>query len=242
MTKKQRVFAGLFSVALAAILAEPAFATVASFTGSYTLPGSDPGVSGVTGGDNAPTISLSGGLASPFAVNSGSNGLLFTVDPASCINSLCGRGTETATITVDFTFYNSGGMAVGTASDTATATFDYTGRNSGTDNLCWSNSGVAGSAVVMSGTALINGPCGLPGSGTPTAFEQIEVDLSGQYYDIDLHDWNDWNEAPQISFLSVAPPAKAPEPASLALLCGGLLGFGGLALVRRRRKAEAKAA
>jgi hypothetical protein len=237
MTKKQRIFAG-FSVVLAAIVAEPAFATVASFTGTYTLPGSNPGVSGVTAGDNAPTISLSGGLASPFAVNNSSNGLLFTVDPASCINSLCGHGTETATITVDFTFYNSGGTQIGTASDTATATFDYTGRNSGTDNLCWLNSGVGGSLVVASGTALI-GTCNAPGSNvTPTAYEQIEVDLSGQYYDIDLHDWNDWDEQPQISFLSVAPPAKAPEPTSLALLCGGLLGLSGLAVVRRRRKAK----
>lgn len=247
MTPGQSLLAGLFSVALAAVLAEPALATVSStVTGNYTLPGANPGVSGVTGGDNAPTISLSGALADPFTVNSSSNGLLFTVDPASCItgsiNCSSNSGTETATITVDFTFYNSGGTAIGTASDTAQATFNYYSNTSlDDDNLCWQNSSVGGNAIVLSGTELV-GTCNAAGSHiTPTGYEQIEVDLSGQYYDIDLHDWNDWDEQPQITFQSVSAPPKVPEPASLALLAGGLFGLGGLMVVRRRRKAVVKA-
>lgn len=252
MTRGQKVFAGLFSVALAAGLAQPASATVTTIDiyGSYT-----DGVSGVTLGDNAPTIvnnglvqgtpptlstyfnvdNLTQGGAAGDATTGG--GLLFSVSPASCINSGCGSGTETATITVDFTFYNAGGTAIGTASDTALATFDYTGGGNGTDNLCWSNSGVGGTEVV---SHQLVGTCGAPGTGLQTAYEQIGVDLSGSYYDVNLYDWNDWTEHPNITFQWLNTPSRVPEPASLALFGAGLLGFGGFLIIHRRRKLAAR--
>ena len=247
MTRGQKIFAGLFSMALTAALVDPAFATVATNTiyGSYT-----DGVTNHTSGDTPPMISLSGGLQSPFTVSglyaggpvenaSSGGGLLFTVVPAGCINSGCGGGTETATISVDFSFYTSGGTLLGTVSDTAQATFNY---SNDTDNLCWLNSGVSNTNNILVSSGLV-GTCYAPGSHTtPTAYEQIEVNLSGLYYDVNLYDWNDWNEMPKINFQQVNPPTRAPEPASLALLGAGLLGLGGLLGARRRRKAAAQIA
>jgi hypothetical protein len=246
LSNRVSVFAAaLVSAALTAVVAQPAAANVIIY-GSYT-----DSVSGVTQGDNAPTIDLSGGLRNTDYFNvdnlvkGGSagkattgGGLLFTVDPAACLNRCGASGTETATITVDFTFYNSAGKAWGTASDTATATFDYARGGGGTDNLCWSNSTVGGTAVVSS--ALV-GNCGAPGSGAAlTAYEQIEVDLGGQYYDVDLHDWNDWDETPQISFQWVNPPSKVPEPGTFAMIGAGLLCLG-FVMVRRRRNVATQA-
>ena len=253
VTRGKTVFAGLFSIALAAVLAKPASAIsnpVVDIYGSYT-----DGVSGVTAGDNAPTISLSGGLqntdyfnvdnltqgGSAEYANGDSNGLLFTVDPASCISgsrSGCqtNTGTEKADISVDFTFYNSKGVVIGTASDTAVATFNYfSNPNNDDDNLCWMNSSVGGTAVVSS---KLIGTCGAPGTGLQTAYEQIEVDLNGAYYDVNLYDWNDWDEQPTVTFQSIRPPTEAPEPASFALLAAGLLGLGLVAARQRRVKAE----
>src|ERR1039458_8539936 len=53
------IAAVLFSSALTALAAQPAYATTVDLYGSYT-----DGVSGVTSGDNAPTISTFGGLQS----------------------------------------------------------------------------------------------------------------------------------------------------------------------------------
>lgn len=243
MSNRIKVFAAaIISATLTVILEQPVSANVIIY-GSYT-----DSVSGVTPGDNAPTIDLAGGLKNTDYFNvdnlvkGGSagkattgGGLFFTVDPAPCLNRCGVSGKETATITVDFTFYNSAGKAWGTASDTATATFDYARGGGGTDNLCWSNSTVGGTVVVSS--ALV-GSCGAPGSEAAlTAYEQIEVDLGGQYYDVDLHDWNDWDETPQISFQWVNSPSRVPEPSSFAVLGAGLLGLGLVAFRRRRNVA-----
>ena len=227
-------------------LASPAFAvTTVDFQGTFTDT-----VTNVTSGDNAPTVILNGlkntayfqvdnlvqGGAAGDAVND-TNGLLFTVDPASCLRNGCPTGQETANINVTFTFYTSTGAMIGTASDTAVATFNYfSNSNLDDDNLCWQNSAVGGTAVVAGASKLV-GSCGAPGTGLQTAYEQIEVNLGGSYYDVNLYDWNDWNETPSITFQSVAPPARVPEPGSLAVLAAGLLGLG--FVVARRRRVEA---
>ena len=129
---------------------------------------------------------------------------------------------------------------IGTASDTAVATFNYfTNSSLDDDNICWQNSSVGGTAIV-SGASKLVGACGNPGSGLQTAYEQIEVNLGGSYYDVNLYDWNDWNETPSITFQSVAPPARVPEPASFALLAAGLLGLG--FVVARRRRVDTEVA
>jgi hypothetical protein len=118
--------------------------------------------------------------------------------------------------------------STGTVTATALATFYYTGLGSGTDNLWWS-SAVSGTNNIVVSSALINHDCGTPGSGTPSAYEQIEVDLSGQYCDIELHDWNDWNEAPLVIFSWVDPPSRVQEPQQsrwLVLACSAWVSSG----------------
>ena len=256
MMPRKRAEFGLLVVAVTAVMAVPAFAVVQPIVdiyGSYTY-----GLSGVTPGDNAPTIDLTGGLKNTkyfnvdnlveggnagYAVND-PNGLLFTVDPTRCITGSgtgCQykSGTENATISVDFTFYDSHGTEIGTAYDTALATFDYFSNPSrDDDNLCWNNGSVGGTAVV---SHKLVGTCGLPGTGLQTAYEQIEVDLNGADYDVNLYDWNDWNEQPKISFQSIKPPVETPEPSSLTLVVGGLFAVAGFAAVRRKRLAAAVA-
>jgi len=240
-------------------LTSPAFAiTTIDMYGAFTDT-----VTGVTSGDNAPTVVLNGlqntayfnvdnlvqGGAAGYAVgdteiqhggnlsNSLPDGLLFSVDPASCLKSGCPAGQETANINVSFSFYTSTGTLIGTASDTAIATFNYfTNSSLDDDNLCWQNGSVGGTAIV-SGASKLVGTCGTPGTGLQTAYEQIEVNLGGSYYDVNLYDWNDWNEMPSITFQSVSAPARVPEPGSLAVLAAGLLGLG--FVVARRRRVEA---
>jgi hypothetical protein len=136
---------------------------------------------------------------------------------------------ETDNITVTFTFWNSTyTQKIGTVSDTALATFNYA---NGTDNLCWSNSTAGGTALYSSS---LTGTCGAPGGGeTSTGIEALEVDLAGSYYVVDLHDWDDWDETPQVNFKWVAAPV--PEPATWTMF---LLGFGGIGFMLRssRRK------
>ncbi len=232
---------GLFTV----LSAPSANAVTYNLLGTYT-----DSVTNVTPGDNAPSISNDGlfrGNAAKgqyFAVDNlvpfgpakdatTGNGLLFTVEPAECLNHSHCSGTsqnftETADINVDFSFYSTSGQLLGTVTDTALATFDYKHQ---TDNLCWLNGSVGGS-VVQSHTSV--GTCNAPGSKLPsTGYEQIIMQLGNAQYAIDLYDWNDWNEQPNIKFQLLDPTVAAPEPFTLALLGAGVAGA---AAMRRRRK------
>ena len=249
------------TVCLASLLSAPSAWAVAvvDIYGTYT-----DSVTNVTAGDNAPKIDNSGGL---YQGNAGSHkyfnvdnlplggaagnattggGILFTVDPASCLNSQHCDGTssnhtETADINVVFDFFTSTGTLLGTLSDSALATFNYKAQ---TDNLCWLDASVGGTAVLSHSAA---GVCNAPGSGiNPRGYEQISVNLDGSTYNVDLHDWNDWDEHPDISFqltcntnCSVGGqgnPSPIPEPFTLSLFGAGLAG---VAAIRRRSKKAA---
>jgi hypothetical protein len=206
----------------------------AYFNVDNLVQGATPGTAGAAGYAVNDTEIQNGGNLS----NSLPNGLLFSVDPATCLKSGCPAGQETANINVSFSFYTSTGTLIGTASDTAIATFNYfTNSSLDDDNLCWQNGSVGGTAIVSGASKLVNS-CGAPGTGLQTAYEQIEVNLGGSYYDVNLYDWNDWNEMPTITFQAIAPTARVPEPASLALLAAGLLGLG--FVVARRRRVETR--
>ncbi|HWU27096.1 MAG TPA: PEP-CTERM sorting domain-containing protein [Rhizomicrobium sp.] len=226
-------------------------AVVVDFTGTFT-----DNYSHVTAGDNAPAI-VNNGLASPFSVDNlvaggpagtaqNNNGLLFTVDPAGCLNASHCNGTssnytETADITVNFSFYSPTNVLLGTLSDTALATFRYWTYQD--DNFCWLDNSVSGSAGLVVSHQLVNGTCGGPGTGTPKngfAYEQIEVNLGGILYYVDLYDWNDWDEQPNIKFQEIGAsqtggqggPTPIPEPLTLSLFGASLAGA---AALRRRR-------
>jgi hypothetical protein len=172
-----------------------------SFTVDNLTPGASPGTAGTAGYAVNDIVGQS-----PDLPSGDPNGLLFTVDPATCITGSGGScvsnaGSEVADVTVNFTFYNSSSQPIGTLSDTALATFNYAAQD---DNICWGTA--TGSAVVTS--QLENGPCATPSPGEAdqtNTYEQIEVDLGGSYYDVNLYDWNDWNEMPTITFQAIAP-------------------------------------
>jgi hypothetical protein len=178
------------------------------------------------------------GTSGANQTQTGNGNLLFSVNPASCIhtnNKNCKSGTEYATIGVTFTLWDGlGNMA--TISDTALAKFVY---NNETDNLCWNNStvSVGGNATLVKSKAV--GTCLPPGAGTPNnlptgyGFEEIIFKMGSNYFEINLYNWNDWNETPSITF-AMLDPKKVPEPASVTLLGAGLLGL--RRLIRRRKK------
>ena len=158
-----------------------------------------------------------------YGAKAASPSLFFTLDPSNS-----GSGIETYTVTVDFKFWTGavGGAvpskystALGSLVETATATFNY---NNDTDNICW-NAPTAQSSVYSSSLLSSSGPVTACNSSTPSTssvtndYEQILLHLGSNYYDVDLYDWNDWDEAPEITFAWSDPP-KLPEPASLALL------------------------
>jgi len=255
------VFGAALLASSLALVAQPAAATTVDFYGAYTV--TETPVSPVSG-DNLPSIGytglvgyahssppyfevvnlVAGGAAAP-AYND-PTALLFSVNPASCISGSghsCSRtGTETVDITVNFTFYSKSGStytSLGTMSDTALATFNYTTQE---DNICWTDSAVSGSAVVNhTSVPTCNPP--KPG-GSSDGYEQVEVDLGGLYYNVNLYDWSDWNEQPDIKFqllngcVGTGCPGLTntgvPEPLSLSLFGAGLAGT--LAM-RRRKKA-----
>lgn len=252
MSKTSYLAAGVCVASL--LTASAAFAAPAQIYGTYT-----DNVTNVTQADNGPSIDNNGlpqGDASYheyFTVSglsvggqpknaSQGNGLLFTVDPNRCLDRRCDTGTETADINVNFDFYSATGALLGTMSDTALATFIYGSHGDDSDNLCWLDGSVGGSAVVSHSA---QGTCFAANSGkNPTGFEQIAVSLNGSTYNVDLHDWNDWDEQPDISFqLTCTTNCSAdphgtpvPEPLTLSLFGAGLAGA---AAIRRRKKKAA---
>jgi len=261
LTKTFRIFAGLFFGALTTAMAQPAFASFTptielygDYTTSVASGGSHPGPSG----SYLPTFNDNGlkgyagsnpwdfAEALTYGAKAASPTLFFTLDPSNS-----GNGIETYTVTVDFNFWtgtvggavpNKYSTPLGSLVETATATFNY---NNQTDNICWNaptvtktqNTSVYSSSLLSSSGSVVACNSSTPSNQSVTNdYEQILLHLGSNYYDVDLYDWNDWDEAPAITFAWSDPP-KLPEPASLALLSAGLLGLGGL-VFRRRRKAN----
>jgi hypothetical protein len=258
VTNALRIFTGLFCGTLAAVMAQPASASstqtielYGDYTTSVAPGGSKPGPTG----KYLPTVVDNGipgyvgsnpwyaGDVLTYGAKAATPTLFFTVDPSNS-----GSGIETYNVTVDFKFWTGavGGAVpsknstpLGSLVETATATFNY---NNDTDNICW-NAPAAQSSVYSSSLLSTTGTVTPCNSTTPSTssvtndYEQILLHLGSNYFDVDLYDWNDWDEAPEITVAWSAPP-KVPEPASLALLTAGLFGLYGLAVVRRRRKAN----
>ena len=230
---------------------------VGSYSLLYTPDSSANGVTGNGGSTGAPTLTSNtsgadGAVGTNFFNNSfssttsatasfnqtltvGANATtmnLFVADPANSCGSNCSTttnsktgttNTQTGTIQVTFTFTAPGG-ATGTMTETGQYYADYNAASSSTANKTVGGNCVGGSASQTD--------CIIWSSSN----DPVVVSFNDGYtLTATLNNAQDWNITPTIS-LSVAPTptqTNVPEPASIAILGGAILGLG---LVRRRRK------
>jgi hypothetical protein len=191
-------------------------------------------------GSNRPTINYDGQpfLPSPFTENltvgtTTATQTFLQIAPASG-----GSGTLAGSIAINMTltdaansavtgFYTTGGGSSGATLSHGvlglTAYYDiYYGNQ--TDCVAWNSTSCT------------------PTDNTTTIGETVYATFAdGALLAINLYNWSDWDMAPNISFdlVNGPTPAAVPEPSSIAVFGGALIGLGVLSRRRRRGKISA---
>lgn len=232
MRPKLLLFAGALM-----LCASPAFATPITLTGSYSV---SEQYSPYEGG---PSISndlreYRGSFdISPLTLGTETSPTsFFTASPQyECSGNGCSgghAGTETDTLTINFSSLAINGLAGVSLTDTALledATF--TAAYSGSELPCAVGDGNSYSASGQSDCVIWNGA-----SDTWDGSTILTDDLSnGDVLDIYLYNASDWDITPTIGFELQDPQSNVPEPGSLSLLVAGIAGLAGFELIRRRR-------
>jgi hypothetical protein len=186
-----------------------------SFSETYTAAHGGPSISDNLSNPFSKTLTL-GTLTSPAS--------FFTLSPASgCSGGGCSSNIETDTVTVSFTNLKVLGISV----PTLQATGIFSARYSGSELACAVGDGKSPASGETDCFIWQGAANSWNGSTT------LGYDLgNGDMLDIIVYNATDWNITPKIAFELVDAPARAPEPASLALIASALAGF---EFIRRRR-------